>query len=65
MVIALAPRTFVITVCCSFTDGGRAVFKTISLALAPAAHSRVEHLHFRRCGAPFSNVVLALTPRTL
>eukprot|EP00959_Pyramimonas_sp_CCMP1952_P266888 5579674-Pyramimonas_sp.AAC.1 len=35
MALAAAPRTSVLTVCSSFTDGGRVVFGHVAPALAP------------------------------
>ena len=62
--LALAPRTFVLKVCNSYTDGGRPFSKWGSRL--GAAHIRVkilQQLHGWRA-APFQNGVPALVPRT-
>ena len=62
--LALAPRTFDLKACNSYTDGGRVVFK---MGLSPwrRGHSSSKFATVTRMeGGWFSNGALALAPRT-
>ena len=62
--LALVPRTFVLKVCSSYTDGGLPIFK-MGLSPGRRAHSSYKFATGTRMeGGRFQNGALALAPRT-